>query len=399
MIWLVFIATMIIADGAGAYLLIEPMLSTKNTYDDNPRIRTDDLANDLVFTTNELKFDSTYVRPTYQVGITPRFRFSRYSEDTELDSEEYFVSSFANKLFERHQVGASFNFANQASFFTEFDDSGLFNVNISRVTLSGRVNWSYFLSEKVTLLFNGQVSDISYEDDPRSRFIDYFLYGAGASVNYRFSESTSFWLIFNRSTFKTPQISSETESHSFQLGFDHQLTETSEVLFRIGKNISNLEFKQTQLALISQNPPVIGPVIVDAEENQSGDVIQFQVKKEFSKANLKMQWDRRFSPSSQGARQEIEEVSGNLKYRLTQSVNLIGRVRHRTRIQEGQLIRTRLEDLETLDYGGSVAYRFSPNLSTEIGYGYRQQIFRGISREAHRVFLALRYRPPELRLW
>lgn len=396
----VFAAT-VIYDGAQAYLVIKPTLTTTNSYGDNPRLRGEELANALVFTKNDVIFDSTYVRPTYELGLRPRFRLSRYTEETELNSEEYFVSSFANKLFERHQLGVAFDYRREATFFTELEDSGILDINLFRTSLDGQVNWSYLLSDKVTLSFNSYVSDVAFEEDPRSSFVDYFLYGTGASVNYKVSESTSFWAIFNRSSFKTPQISSETESYSLQLGFDHELTETTYVSFRIGKNISHLESKRSQFVLLSQNPLVIGNVIVDEEDNASGDIAQLTVEKKFSRAELKMQWDRRFSPSSQGARQELEEVQGDLRYRLTQFIDITGGVRYRTRIQEGALSTLRLGDLEIFTYNASLIYRLSPTLRTEIGYKYREQtrLGQGTSTEGHRAFVQLRYSPSAMRFW
>ena len=387
-------------DPAQAYLVIKPTLNTTNSYDDNPRLRPENLSNDLLFTRNDVELDSTYVRPTYEVGIRPKFRFSRYTEETDLNSEEYFVSTFVNKLFERHQVGGGFDFSREATFFTEIDDSGLFDVNLARTTLSGRINWSYFLSEAVTLLFNGYVNDVEFEEDPSSQFVDYLAHGVGASINYRFSKLTSFWAIFNRSEFKTPQLSSETESYSFQLGFDHQLTKTTKSSFRIGRNRSHLEFKQAQPVLLSLNPLVISNVLVDEEENQSGDIVQLIVEQGFSRANLRMQWDRRFSPSSQGARQEIEEVAGAIRYRVTERIDLLANVRYRNRVQEGTSV-TRLNDLEILSYGSRLQYHVSPTLRAEMGYSYREQTRTGQTsdREAHRLFIGLRYSPSEMRFW
>ena len=400
---LAVLAAAVITLGYGeayAYLVLKPTLSTTNSFDDNPRLLIED-ANDLVFTANEVRLESTYVRPTYELGITPKFRLSRYTKEPELDTEEYFVSTFANKVFERHQIGVAFDFENEASFATERDDSGLFNVNLFRTTLNGRINWTYLLNERVTFLFNAYISDVSFEEDPNSRFIDFFSYGANASVNYRISESTSLWVILNRTDFKTPQLSSNTESYSLQLGFDHQLDETTDVSFRIGQNRSNLEFKQSQLVLLSLNPLVIGTVLVDQEENQSGDITQLIVEKEFSKANLRMNWDRRFAPSSLGARQEIEEVGGFLRYRLTQLNDITASVRYRNRIQEGSLNTTRLNGLEIFDYGARLRHRLTRTVSAELGYRYREQtnIAVGITAESHRVFFVLRYQPNELRFW
>lgn len=392
--------TITICGVAQAYLVIQPELSTTNAYDDNPRLRLQD-ASAVLFTKNQVLLDTTYIGPTYEFGITPKFRLSRFTEETELDSEEYFVSTFANKLFERHQVQAAFDFERQASFSTEVDDSGIFDINLFRTTLSSQINWSYFVSERLTLLFNGYATDVSFEEDPRSDFVDYFLYGVGASINYKFSEATSFWAIFGRSNFKTPQLSSETESYSFQLGFDHELTETTDVSFRIGSNRSHLEFKQSQLTLLSLNPLIVGPVLVDGEENQSGDIVQLAVDKEFSRAELRMQWDRRFSPSSLGARQEIEEVYGYLRYKLTRFTHLVGRVRYNTRVQEGALNTTRVNNLERLRYGARLLHRLSPTLVAEVGYRYQDQTVRGLgfTGESHQLSVALRYRPSELRFW
>ena len=95
--------------------------------------------------------------------------------------------------------------------------------------------WDWFLTQRLSTRVFGNALDVSFEEDPRSNFVDYNQFLAGASVNFVTSPTTTLSASVFRSRFKTPQIGSQTDSTSYQVGITHALDESLTINFRIGQ--------------------------------------------------------------------------------------------------------------------------------------------------------------------
>ncbi|MFT4584200.1 MAG: hypothetical protein ACI8XZ_003964 [Gammaproteobacteria bacterium] len=377
----------------------KPKVSTRAAYDNNPRSRVES-PGEVAITTNEAEVNASYTRPTYRVAVTPRVRISRFTEETELDSEDYFAAVEASKVSERHQFFGQFDFERENSIFTEQTDSGLFNVNLPRTTFALNGTWQYSLSDRTTLSMSGNILDASFEEDPRSTFIDYLQYGAGPSLRYSVSDVTTLTASYNISKFKTPSIGSETLSHAVRLGFERQITESLFASFSLGHNRSELEFKSSQGQIIPGPPPQFVTTVVDSSSRSSGEIIELAVDKQFEKIDARFEWSRAFSPSSQGSRQQTEIVRGSGRYRITQFVDFSFLGSYRQRAQEGDVSVGRpLSALDTILFRGALGWRFSRTMRAEVGLQYQEQrrSVQGTKAVSERIFLSLRYTPNELR--
>lgn len=384
--------------GVIANMVIKPHVSTEAFYDDNPRMRVR-FEEEVFASINEARAESSYSGPTFVVEVTPRVRVSRYTNETDLNTEDYFVNVDASKIFERYQVLGEFNYERESSLTTEETDSEIFNVIVPRTTFSLNPTVQYSLTERLTATTFGNALDVSFEPDPRSTFIDYNQFGVGASLSYLVSERTAFFVNFNSSVFKTPQTSSQTDSYSYQFGFEHEFDESLRASFRIGHNISHIEFRSAQIVLIPDVPPRLGTEFVSETERSSGEIIDLEIEKDFERAEMRFGWNRRFSPSSQGSRQQTQEVSGYARYRITQQLNAEFQGSFIQRAQEGQVNLRRLQDNEVLKYTGRLIYHVSPYLRAEAGIRYRQRsrIHLGTESDSKRIFLTFRFRPRQVR--
>lgn len=377
-----------------AELAIRPEVSSRAIVDSNPRLRASD-PRDVAATINLAKFEAEYSRPTYSVVIVPQVRVSRYTSETELDSEDYFVSLSSSKILERDQFFGEFSYQRENSITTEQTDSGVFNVNIPRTRYSLEASWLHTLTERASVSAFGNALDVSFEEDPRSTFINYSQFGAGSSLSYALSETTTLRATYSFSNFKTPQTSSGTRSHSYRIGFEHQLDDSVNVAFSIGQNVSEIEFKSAQTQIVTLNPLRFITIVTDESERAAGEILDLVVEKEFERASVRFEWDRVFSPSSQGARQQEENVGGFARYQISRFVDAEFNGSFRQRTQEGTANTRRLNDLEVLKFGLRVLYRISPEWRAEAGFRYRhqQRINAGTSAASEMLFIALRFRP------
>ena len=374
--------------------IIKPIVSSRAFYDNNPQLRTNP-STEVAATVNTIQVDAAYRRPAYQLSLNPKVRLSRYTEETELNSEDYFVNLSAAKFGERNQYTANFDYERESTITTEQTDSGIFNVNLPRTTFSFDTSWQLSISESLVFSVFGNALDVSFEKDPRSTFVDYLQFGAGTFLSYQVTNRTSIISVFNATEFKTPENGTKTRSYVFQFGFDHDFDESTSASFRVGHNVSQIDYKSSETTLISLQPLRIATRIVDASERSSGPVTNFALTKDFSRGDARFEWSRSFLPSSQGARQETEDVRGFGRYRIGEHLDVEIRAEYRRRTQEGQFSIQRLGDLEYLNAAARLLYYFSPTLRAELGIRYRTQkpLSGGERVESERLLISLRYSP------
>ena len=133
----------------GAEVTVKPVVASKIVYDSNPRLRPF-RAQEVFISKSEAFIETVYAEPTYNISLTPKFRLNRYTEETDLDSEDYFVNLSGSKFLERHQFTTEFDYEREASIETERDDSGIFNVNVPRTTFSLSSSWAYNINDRAS---------------------------------------------------------------------------------------------------------------------------------------------------------------------------------------------------------------------------------------------------------
>jgi hypothetical protein len=380
-----------------AEIIVKPEAATRGGFDTNPRNFSLN-PDEVLLSISEAQVTTTYAMPTYSISLRPKFRLSRYTEQTELDSEDYFVELAGLKSLERQQYAGEFNYEREASIFTEQTDSGNFNANVPRTTFSLNGSWQYSLTDKLNVQLSGNALNVSFEDDPRSTLIGYQYYGFGSSLSYSMSDQTTWLVSFSPSIFKTPETGLETTSYAYQIGFQHRFDDSLDASFRIGNNISDLKFKTSRVELISVVPLRFSTSIVNETARSSGEIIDLRIDKRFARSDMRFEWNRSFSPSSQGSRQKIQKVKGMGRYRITRFFDARLEASYRERGQEAQVDIQGLNDQEILTFRGRLLYQLSRSLRAELDYQYqeRKRLTAETTSDQHRVLIGLRFTPQEI---
>lgn len=376
---------------ATAELLITPTAWTRLGYNDNRRLRDPD-GPDILESTTEVTLANELQRALYSVFVAPRVRVIRRTEESELDTEDYFVKAGGERLFERQRVNLEFDFESEGTATTELTDSGLFDVNVKRTTLAANTGWAYSLTEILSVNLFGGYSDVAYEELDRSVFFDYDEANVGTGFRYVMSPTTTLLGNASISRFRTPAVRSETKSYSFRFGFEHRFTETVDASFMVGQNISRISVREPVTEIVSFVPLTFATRMVNNEESESGHLVNAFINKRFRNADMSVTWDRYFSPSSLGGRQRRQEVRSRGRYRLSERWNLDGEIGYRESEQEGS-INTLVRALDFLTGTASLKYRLTKFWSAEVAYRYRSQQEESADLDAmsNEVFFGIRY--------
>ena len=374
-----------------AELSVTPSFYTEAYSDDNRRIRPQG-GSTAYATVTDGDLEAVFARPTYSVSLTPRARFSRYTEFPELNSEDWFVNLDGLKVLERHQFTVGFEFERESTATTELEDSGIIlDISQTRTMLAGNLGWTYEINERLSAGAFGGVSDVSFEKTSQLTRIDYDTANAGLRLTYVASDRTTVTANASISTFNTQQTASETESVAFQIGFEHMFSDTLSGNFAIGHNITRVKSSQTQSVLVSVFPLQFATQQVTQDSRGGGQILNTRVQKTFDRGHLVVTWDRYFSPSSLGVRLKLQETGGRFSYRIRDDLTARAGAWFRERSQEGS--GGGLRSLDTMFIRGSVAYQFKRHWTALIEYHFRQQTqpVTNISATSHRIGLELCY--------
>lgn len=381
----------IVATTARAELTIAPSFSPELYVDDNRRQRESNPTS-VIASINEVKLNAEYRQETYSVNLEPKARVSRYTQESILNSDDYFVALDAQKFWSRTQAQMSFDYENESTITTELFDSGRFDNNIRResIALNGLV--SHGISPSLVGSFSAGISDVSFEETQGGNFSDFRSYFARADLSYSLGPRTTLIPALGYSLFKTPDAGGETRSYTFELGISHELDDTLDVFVSAGPSVSHIDSFTTEQFIVSLNPFVIGTRRVETETRGSGEVVRAVVNKRFERALVNVEWNRSFAPSSQGARQRLEIVRSRAEYRFTEELKAKAFFIYRSRTQEatpGALFR----DLDIIQTSAALEYRLSKTQTVELGYRFRNQSEPGggFSANSNRIFLTYRF--------
>ena len=176
---------------AQADISIIPSFAPSTYIDDNRRLRSQG-GQDVIATVNRFGLDTRYQRPTYEIGISPAFRLSRYTHETTFNAEDYFLDVNALKVFEHDQLRLAFNFRRENTATTEFDDSGRFDSAVPRTNLGATLSWTHYFRDLSVTTYLGY-TDVAFGDmqTGTQNLRDYTYANSGLNLRYPVSVQTT----------------------------------------------------------------------------------------------------------------------------------------------------------------------------------------------------------------
>lgn len=361
--------------------------------DDNRRMRSGGSPLDFASIT-DVQVSAVHAAPDYSVSLQPRGRITRYVKQTELDSDNVFVDLAGTRRFERQDLNGSFRYNKETTLTTERTDSGNLDRNLDRTLIGFDAAWRYFFSDILSVRTSGGISDVSFEEVTGSFFTDYRQSNVGVGLEYGYSERTSLFVNTGINEFDTPDLDSTTTSYTYQFGFSHLFDESLTASLAVGQNISRRVSTILVPVLVSLAPLEIENLPRTDKERASGRLIDATVTRRFEQGELVIRWNRFFSPSSQGGRQQREEINADAEWEFSERITGEWNFSYRLQDREGQFA-TRVDALDVYETRARVFYALTRELSLELSYRFRHQVspVTAVSATSNELLLGFRFSP------
>jgi len=175
------------------------------------------------------------------------FRLERTSDQTiSEDRNDPTLNLGWKHDYETGQFGLTGFLNNQSTRVSEFTDSGLVSDDNTRKTRSLSVNWLNNLSDRTSLTFSGDATNVTFDGVTTTGLIDYRNELINAQLNYMFNEKVESFTQLSFSRYKPEGLNAiNSETKSFDIGVILNVNERFNMTASAGinetKNINNIQ--------------------------------------------------------------------------------------------------------------------------------------------------------------
>ena len=373
-------------ENASAQWSFDPMVRVGAEADDNATltIRTDeeiDLEGLLLEASAGFLYDSQ--RTDFE--ITPRVRNNNYSDNPELESTDVFVNSRLTHETQSSVFGLRANFDRQTARTgeradTDFeeeledilaDDSGQVGTVGNREKWRIKPTWFYAASNVTTFGIELEHIDVAYDEEFAGVLEDYSDSRLNLLYRREVSDRTAAVVQLTGRSYEADGVDSEeVTGYGGQVGFDHDLSETTRIRALVG--------------------------VEDTDVASAEAVGEFSIIRRLETIELRAQYRRAINASGIGRVSVRDQVNVNFTRRLN------------TRLSAGLGVRAyRAERLEDATFAGgnerdyvqlrsNFVWNFTPSLFFEADYRYTildRSSTLGESSNSNRITLWLTYQP------
>lgn len=384
--------------------LLEPDISVTERYTDNLRMQTHPTRDNLI-TTVSPGILLGYLADNNELKTTFKWNELIYHDESELDFSEKIANlnhQFSGELFKTEFAA---QYAEQSSINTQLDvdGSGDIQIQVPRTTHSVSPSITFNLTELDALQLGYSYVDVAFDRAPNQRtslsYSDYDNQQFSATFTHMFSEKLSANLMGAYSMFNTASNSSELTSDIFGFPIDRTTTtdyeqQSSTLLYQAG--LQYAFDKQTQLSVsagmrdtenqtryrqaVTYDPEILPfintlPQVFEQSGGAVGHVFSVNLKHDREWGGFTLNAGQQLNPSSTGSQQQSTTFSTTGHYNIDE--------RWTTGLSASYLLS---ESVSNFAGNNGVKYnrtyssispnlrwRWTPQLSLELSYSYRQQ--------------------------
>jgi outer membrane receptor protein involved in Fe transport len=266
-------------DPVAAEWLIQPDVSLITEYNDNKQLTA--LPHDGVLGSQlDIKGKLGMQTEKTEVSIIPRARFSKYSGNDNLDSNDYFLdlgSSFATEKIYWHLNG---KYVRDTLLTGELEDAGLVKKREKRRKMLLSPALVYEFSERVNLKTEIDLTQVKYKDAGLSELVNYDFKTVAIALATETGEKGKLNMLLNISLFEAANVGDKSDHVSMAVMYKRNLTDSleSEVLFGVRKSNFNSE----------------------QDGDKQGIIFKLEINKEHEQTKWKAALSRTIDPSGFG---------------------------------------------------------------------------------------------------
>ena len=384
---------------AGADLTFYPFASEEIRINDNRRLQRDG-EKTVYGSVTELQLLTEYRRPKWRASVRPITRFYQFTNDDTLNREDYIVDFFANRNFERQEVGINLTLSSVSTLTTELVELGRQVSNTQQNRISVAPYYSFFLTPKIETRLSASFADAEFKDGEDSFLVDFESAGLSGSVTYFWRENWQWFGSISRSYFDTPQIERTTNAWQFLVGSAYALNETTSLSVSAGQSFSDIKQQTQQIEVVPSplfpNLFILQVVERDAEDSVSGLLVDATLEKQFETSELSIGYSRSIIPTSAGVRQLRDELVVDWDKQFSERIIWKNDFRLLRLSAE-----TEIDEVQTENFYLSTRgiYSLSKFLFLEAGFIHRiVKPGTGGSVDSNQVFLTIRYQGDKFKI-
>jgi hypothetical protein len=169
---------------------VSPSAYVGTSYADNPRLAVTDTESSAGAVA-EFKTAIQLLTERSNFSLTPRWRSSRYDNDSSLDSDDQFVNARYNWVSERTQWNSEIAVTRDSTLTSEIGLTGLVESNRRHQAVSVSVGPTFMLTERTSV--GGQLYSVDnhYDDNIGTGLVDYDYRAASLFGSYALSDRSS----------------------------------------------------------------------------------------------------------------------------------------------------------------------------------------------------------------
>lgn len=247
----IMLSAALMSGPALAYWELVPRVEGGITTETNPYNRLDNRSSDgATGGFAEFRMDSAYRTQRDVITLVPRFRTYQYTgSDDRLDDDDYSLDINASRQWDKASGSLLAGYRDNGIRTSEFNTATPGQTTSdSQETWTLRPSFNHVLSERHSLQFTGDLSDISYDASPTAGYFDYRNTNLQATWIYAFSQKTSTLLSANGGKFKAtdPYSTAEniTDSYGATLALERKFTPTLTGTVTLGASHSNQDISR-----------------------------------------------------------------------------------------------------------------------------------------------------------
>ncbi|WP_445370710.1 hypothetical protein ACH518_15300 [Methylomonas sp. HW2-6] len=391
---------LVLCSGNGYALdfLFEPDFSFKERYDDNLRLQLNPKRTNFISTFSP-GFMAGYLANNNEFKANFKWNELIYHGESALDFSEKIGSISHQYRSELFKTDLAASYSEQASLTTQLDEtgSGDLQTQVARTSKSISPNLTYFLSEKNSLLFGLNYTDVAF-DRPANLttplgFSDYTNQQFSATAIHTYSEQLSFNISGSYSEFESASngpglffglpvdtaFSQKSTTLNYQAGLQYAFSEQTR--FSLSAGMRDTDTDSTQTTKLFGTQTIINNF--SRSSKSTGHVFSANLSRSAEWGSLNFNAGQQLNPASSGTQQTSTSFSAGANYnfseRWTAGVNA-------TYLSVDSVSTFRdtntSNNRSVLSFSPNIKWHWTEEVSLDFSYSYRQQQFESNSQTA-----------------
>lgn len=211
---------------------ISPEFSTEIDHDSNRVLLADTPGSQSL----SAALDLALTRRTEESALTisPHARLRRFTDNVEPSADDYSVAVTMSHSLERAKLQFSADLADESTLTTELAQTGVVNLDASRVTRAASAAWTFLSSESRQFDASVSFQDVDYNGGYSGRLFGYRYGYASIAETFSLSSRWSLTTTGFATDLDSPQRGSTSREHGASLGFQFDFSEYTQVSASLG---------------------------------------------------------------------------------------------------------------------------------------------------------------------